>query len=213
MEVSPLNTSLRVVSRQDSNQQTSRKPSTQKNKKPSFAVDLIQELIDAILVFTEQQQLIYASNGAHKILNRLRPKCSASNKIPEEIWHICQSLIQSRHHFPKQNWLTEFDIVTQDATILHIRSQWLKLEQLEHPCLVLMIEDRQQAVENILIEEVEQYGLTPREKEVWFLHRHDLTYKQISVELGITPNTVKKHMKSIHTKQKQATRNLITLSN
>lgn len=200
MAVPPINTGLRVLSRQaTSKQDTSQKSATQ------FAVDLIQEFINGILVFTDQQQLLYISNSAHKILSQLQPDSPSRNQIPEEILHICQSVIQSRHRFPRQSWLTEFDILTQDATVLHIHSQWLKLEHLDHPCLVLMIEDRQQAIQNILIEEANQYNLTPREKEVWLLHRHDLTYKQIAVELEITPNTVKKHMKSIHAKQKQST--------
>ncbi|MEM7062581.1 MAG: helix-turn-helix transcriptional regulator [Cyanobacteria bacterium P01_B01_bin.77] len=199
MAVSPINTSLRVVSRQTFRQNTPQKSATQ------FAVNLLQEFINGILVFTDQQQLIYISSSAHKILRRLQPDTPSRNQIPEEILHICQSVIQSRHHFPKQSWLTEFDIFTQDATILHIHSQWLKLEPLDNPCLVLMIEDRQQAIKNILLEEANQYDLTPREKEVWLLHRDGLTYKQIAMELGITPNTVKKHMKSIHAKQKQST--------
>lgn len=199
MAVSPINTSLRTISRQISKQDTSQQAVTQ------FAVDLIQEFISGILVFTDQQQLIYVNNSAYKILHRLQPDSPSKEHIPEEILHICQSAIQSRHRFPRQSWLTEFDILTQDATVLHIHSQWLKLEQLDNPCLVLMIEDRQQAIKNILLEEANQYDLTPREKEVWLLHRHDLTYKQIAVELGITPNTVKKHMKSIYAKQKQST--------
>ncbi len=67
---------------------------------------------------------------------------------------------------------------------------------------MLTLEDRHQAMRNMAIEESERYGLTPREKEVWVLHRMVLTYKQAASELHITPNTVKKHMKSIYVKQK-----------
>jgi DNA-binding CsgD family transcriptional regulator len=51
-------------------------------------------------------------------------------------------------------------------------------------------------------EESQKYGLTCREQEIWLLHRANYTYKQIALELCITPNTVKKHMKSIYSKQK-----------
>ncbi|NEP55025.1 MAG: hypothetical protein F6K65_42090 [Moorea sp. SIO3C2] len=70
--------------------------------------------------------------------------------------------------------------------------------------MILVIEDRRQAIDNILIEEAKQYGLTPREKEVWMLHRGDLTYKEIATKLEITPNTVKKHMRSIHAKKRDS---------
>jgi DNA-binding CsgD family transcriptional regulator len=46
-------------------------------------------------------------------------------------------------------------------------------------------------------EEVQRYGLSVREGEVWVLHRKGYTYKDIAQKLNITPNTVKKHMKSI----------------
>jgi DNA-binding CsgD family transcriptional regulator len=73
---------------------------------------------------------------------------------------------------------------------------------LEHPCLLLTIEDRQQAVLNLVIEEADRYGLSPREKEVWLLQQSNYTYKQIAAELGITPNTVKKHMRNIYAKKR-----------
>jgi DNA-binding CsgD family transcriptional regulator len=202
MEASSLSSHLGVLDRQISQRQASGKPVTVQPQKPQLAIELIEECLDGILVFTDEKQLLYANDGAHKILSQLRQDEASSSRIPEEIWHICQALIQSRHQFPDQNWLIEFDIFTHDAKILHICSRWLKLETMEHPCLLLTIEDRQQAILNIVMEEVRKYGLTPREKEVWLMHRNTSTYKQIATELGITPNTVKKHMRSIYAKQK-----------
>ncbi|MBE9112966.1 helix-turn-helix transcriptional regulator [Nodosilinea sp. LEGE 07298] len=154
------------------------------------------------MVFNDQQKLIYASEAAYRVLSRLKQSENPQNLIPNEIWHICQSLVQSRHLFPDQNWLIEFDIFTNAATTLHICSRWLNLDVIDHPCLLLTIEDRQQAILNLVIEEAERYGLTPREKEVWLLQQSNCTYKQIAAELGITPNTVKKHMRSIYAKKK-----------
>jgi DNA-binding CsgD family transcriptional regulator len=49
--------------------------------------------------------------------------------------------------------------------------------------------------------EVDQYGLTPRQAEVWLLRRANYTYKEIAAELYISLNTVKKHMKDIQAKR------------
>lgn len=167
--------------------------------------DWIKACLNGILVFTDQQDLVYASDDAYQILSHFhRHDLETHGKMPEEISHICQSLIHSHHRFPHQNWLMEFDIITQDAAIVHIRSRWLKGETSEYSYLILLLEDRQQAVTNILLEEAQQYDFTPREKQVWMLHRNSLTYKQIAKKLGITPNTVKKHMRSIHAKRKQS---------
>ncbi len=164
----------------------------------------VDNLIDGVLILTEQQELIYANDNALRILRRLNPSNACENAVPQEIWHICQSLIDSRSLFPHQHWLMESEIFANDSTALHIRARWLQVEPCDRPCLLLTIEDRYQALKSIAIEEAQKYGLTPREKEVWLLHRTNYSYKQISHELCITPNTVKKHMRSIHVKQKES---------
>ncbi|HEY9628206.1 MAG TPA: LuxR C-terminal-related transcriptional regulator [Coleofasciculaceae cyanobacterium] len=161
----------------------------------------IEDLIDGILILTDQKKILYVNDSARRILQQLNQAQSSFELVPAEIWHICQSLIHSRNLFPEQQWMIESEVFT-DSSAFHIRVRWLKLTSVEHPCLLLIIEDRYQAIRNMAIEESERYGLTPREQEVWILHRSGLTYKQIAVQLCITPNTVKKHMKSIYVKQK-----------
>ena len=203
MKASAIKPSVKVIGRKEFRKQSSVTSIVLGNEGRKFDMSVIEECIGGLLVFTDKKQLIYANDSAQKILNQLQQNDSSKNLIPEEIWHICQSLIQSRSLFPDQNWQIEFDIFTSAATILHIRSRWLNVDNVDHPCLMLTIEDRQQAVVNILMKEAERYGLTPREKEVWLLQHNGYTYKQIAIELGITPNTVKKHMRSIHLKIKQ----------
>uniref|UniRef100_A0A7C3KIV5 LuxR family transcriptional regulator n=1 Tax=Oscillatoriales cyanobacterium SpSt-418 TaxID=2282169 RepID=A0A7C3KIV5_9CYAN len=163
----------------------------------------LNNLIDGVLILTEKQELIYANDNAYRVLRQLNSNKTEKNAIPHEIWYICQSLINSRSLFPHQYWFIESEIFTSDVTALHVRARWLQVETLEHPCLLLTIEDRYQALKNLALEKAQKYGLTPREKEVWMLHCANYSYKQIAEELQITPNTVKKHMSSIHVKQKE----------
>lgn len=44
--------------------------------------------------------------------------------------------------------------------------------------------------------------ITPREKEVLHLLARGMTYREMSVQLGITTETVKKHLKNIYRKLK-----------
>jgi len=162
----------------------------------------VDNLIDGVLILTEQQELIYINDNARRVLRRLDSTKIYENSVPQEIRHICQSLIHSRSLFPHQTWLMESEIFSNDSTAVHVRVRWLLLEPLERLCLLLTIEDRYQAIQNIAIEEAQKYGLTTREKEVWLLYRANYSYKQISQELCIAPSTVKKHMRSIHVKQK-----------
>ena len=164
---------------------------------------VIRDVIDGILVLTDQGHIVYANRNGIRVLNQLNQVEENIRQVPQEIWHICQYLIQSKHLFPNQHWLIQSDILIGHSTVLHIRARWLDMEVLDTPCLLLIMEDRQQAMQNLAREEAEHLGLTPREKEVWLLHRNNYTYKQIARELEITPNTVKKHMRSIHMKQKK----------
>lgn len=169
----------------------------------SLVQEVIEDLIDGVLILGEQRELIYANDSARRILRQLNQGRIRTNLVPREIWHVCQSLIQSRSLFPNQRWSIESRIFTDNSTPLHIRAKWINLEHIENPCILLTIEDRYQAIKNIAVEEAQGYGLTRREKEVWLLHRGQYTYKEIASELCITPNTVKKHMRSIHAKQKE----------
>lgn len=173
------------------------------NEKPILLQGSIENLIDGILIVTDQRELIYANEIARRILCKLNQNRSNVNLVPREIWHICQSLIQSRSLFPNQRWLIESTIFANNSTTLNVRARWLMLETVNNPCILVTVEDQYQAIRNIAVEEAQDYGLTRREKEVWVLHRGQYTYKQIASELCITPNTVKKHMRSIHAKQKE----------
>lgn len=174
--------------------------------KPNWLLNAadINKSLGGVLVFSCQNELLYASNEACRILEQLQDDESPKSLIPNEIRHICQSLTESRRLFPDQNWLIQFDIFTRSEATLHIRSRWITVKgNIDNPCLFLNIEDRQQPVVNIILQEAENYGLTAREKDVWVLQHNNYTYKQIAAELGITANTVKKHVRSIHAKKKE----------
>lgn len=170
---------------------------------PDILTGVIEKLINGILILTARREMVYANDTARRILGQLNQDRPQADFIPKEIWHICQSLIGSHNLFPNQHWRIESEIFTDDSTSLRIRAQWLNLEDRENSLILITVEDRYQKIKNLAVDESQKYGLTPREKEVWLLHRANYTYKQIASELCITPNTVKKHMRSIHAKQKE----------
>jgi DNA-binding CsgD family transcriptional regulator len=167
-----------------------------------FPQTVIEDLIDGILIVTEEGKLTYANNCAQRILRQLNSTESLPTLIPKEIWHICHSLIESRHLFPNQYWLIESKIFVGSSIAFNVQARWLKVQGGERSCILLSIRDRYQDIKEMVNEESQKYGLTCREKEVWLLHRANYTYKQVAGELCITPNTVKKHMKNIYSKQK-----------
>jgi DNA-binding CsgD family transcriptional regulator len=204
VQIPGLNYTIYNAEQKSNNGKGLRPPLSQNGEQQNLLQGLIENLIDGILILTEDRELVYANESAHRVLRQLNQNRPHANLVPREIWHICQSLIQSRSLFPNQRWLIESKIFIDDSTALNIRVRWLNLDAIANPCLLLTLEDRYQAIRNIAVEEAQNFGLTPREKEVWLLHRAHYTYKNIASELEITPNTVKKHMKSIHAKQKKS---------
>ncbi len=177
--------------------------SFQKNCEPVVLPQaVIEELIDGVLIITEEGTLIYANDCAQRILRQLNQDESSLNSIPKEVQHVCHTLIESRHLFPNQYWLIESKVFVGSSIAFNVRARWLKLENMERSCILLNIRDRYQDIKDMVNEESQKYGLTCREREVWLLHQANYTYKQVAVELRITPNTVKKHVKNIYSKQK-----------
>lgn len=165
MEVSTLKQNFRVLVDESFRRNNPLDIDHEEIKNNQVGRALVEEFIGGVLIFNDQQKLIYASESAYRVLGQLKQAEDSQDPIPSEIWHICTSLMQSRHLFPNQNWLIEFDIFTSAATTLHICSRWLNLDVIDHPYLLLTIEDRQQTILNLIIEEADRYGLTPEKRK------------------------------------------------
>lgn len=168
---------------------------------PALFHDLIAELIQGILILTPEGEVVYINESAQQTLRKLQPGACCKPSIPQEIWHLCQSLIQSRCLFPSQYWRIESEVLIDTSLTLRIEVRWLQIEQ-HQEYLLLVLNDQQRSLRSFAIAEAQKYGFTARETEIWLLHRASSTYKQIATALGITPNTVKKHILNIHAKQK-----------
>jgi DNA-binding CsgD family transcriptional regulator len=162
---------------------------------------VIESFFEGILILTEQGELVQANDLARQICEQLTQGKPQRNPVPQEIWCVCQALIESRSLYHNQPVIIESEITTDKLTWLRIRTQWLKLSAIKHPCLLVILEDRYQSVQNLAIAEVDKYSLTPREAEVWLLRRRQYALKEIATELSISLNTVKKHIKNIHAKR------------
>lgn len=174
----------------------------------------LTEVIQGVLIVNGAGEAIYSNHYARDLLHQLTPVSDRSSAhtvgntvgntvgIPEEIRYLCRCLVQSRDCFPQQYWAIESQIIIPQKADLQVQVRWLQMTPYPQDCLLLLIRDRNRPAQQFLLEEAKKYHLTARETEIWLLHRAHYTYKQIAADLGITPNTVKKHMKQIHAKQK-----------
>ncbi|MEB3356306.1 MAG: helix-turn-helix transcriptional regulator [Synechococcales bacterium] len=163
---------------------------------------VVSNYIEGILLFDEQGSLLHVNQQAIAILQKITPCSDSAIELPQEIIHVKEFMLESRKLFPQENWLNNTMIYADCSTVLQVHARWTQGNYASQNYLLLRVEDQNQFVQSIAKEESRRLRLTPREQQVWLLYRANYTYKQIAVELAITPNTVKKHMKSILTKQR-----------
>jgi DNA-binding CsgD family transcriptional regulator len=183
----------------------SQTPNTQAEWSDSTLLErVIEKFIDGILILTDRGEWVQANDSARQICTQLIQGKAQPNSVPHEIWCICQALIESRNSYPDESLIIESDLTTPKSAPLRVRVRWLKLNSIKHPCLLVILEDRYQSNQNLALAEVEKYGFTAREAQVWLLRRANYTCKEIAAKLYISLNTVKKHMKNIHAKRETA---------
>lgn len=172
-------------------------------KQSTLLQAILEGLIDGILILSDQGEWIHANDCARRICHQLSRGIPQPDRVPQEIWHTCKRLIENLTLYPNQTVTVEDEINAESASY-RLRAQWLNLDAMQSPCVLVTLEDRLQSIQSTAIAEGHRYGLTPREAEVWLRYRANYSYKDIASELYISHNTVKKHMKSIHAKRQSA---------
>lgn len=164
---------------------------------------VLESLEDGILILTPQGQIVHANARAQMMCQALHRGTKERRPLPDSIWRVCHSLVEGREIFPKHPMIIESEVITAGATKVRAQARWLAPEEGDRPYVLVTLEDLQASMQKVAIADVEKYGLTPREAEVWMLRRADCSYKEIAAQLYITLNTVKKHMKNIQAKRQQ----------
>ncbi|MEO1347865.1 MAG: helix-turn-helix transcriptional regulator [Cyanobacteria bacterium J06635_15] len=166
----------------------------------------IESLLDGILLLTPTGNVLSTNQLASQVCTKLLATQSQITPIPKVVWHLCKPLVA---HPPKLNTITESEISTDQFPRLYIRAQWVNLESLNEPCVLVILQNRYETCQRLAMAEARQYGLTPRETDVWQLRRMGHSNREIAHNLFISINTVKKHLKNI-TAKRERERSLIS---
>jgi DNA-binding CsgD family transcriptional regulator len=175
---------------------------------------VVEGLIDGVLLVSSQGDVLQSNSCARRICQQLQHASSyqefqSQPKLPAEIWRVCAALRESRELFPNEKIIPESEI-TVDGLTVRIRAQWLfvqpgiKSTGDQDACILVTLEDQDQTLQNRAIADMQKFGLTPREGQIWALRLQGYSYQEITAKLFITENTVKKHIKSILSKRRIA---------
>ena len=165
-------------------------------------INNIAPLTCGFLVLKNSKEIIEANEQGLRFVSQMHRANSNTNLIPREIQYLCESFTQCRILFPDQFWLIESRVFIDQVTAFHLQVQPITAERKQQPLLLVKIEDEYKLMKTLFSDEAHKYQFTAREREIWMLYKTNHTYKDIATKLGITSNTVKKHMKSIFIKLK-----------
>ncbi|MEM9162715.1 MAG: LuxR C-terminal-related transcriptional regulator [Cyanobacteria bacterium P01_F01_bin.4] len=169
-----------------------------------LAQAILASMVDGILILTETGQWVQGNRVARQICDRITGSQPGHSSVPLEIWRACQALIDSRSQYPRRSFIVETEVEVAPHEHFRIRARWFEVSESPSPYILVILEDRRHSMQNLATTEVARYDLTPREADVWLLHRKDYMYQEIAEELHISINTVKKHMKNINAKRQLA---------
>lgn len=167
----------------------------------TFFQAILEGFVDAILIVTQEGEVVHANAKAIEVCQNLP---SHPSGIPQEAWHICQLLIDSKNLLPQQTTILESEVKANDSASWRLRGRWLSFGN-SKPYILITMEDCDESLKNQTLLEIKKYGFTSREAEVWSLKRTHHSYKQIAAKLFISENTVKKHIKNINLKRREVT--------
>jgi DNA-binding CsgD family transcriptional regulator len=171
---------------------------------PDFGIlrAALEGLQDGFIIANQSGDIEKINVPAQRICDLLKASNSTlgDGVLPVEIWRVCQSALLNRDVLSFQKIGLDAEIILPELGSVRVRVQNIQIAQV--PYLLIVLEDRQQTLRNKALSDAALYGLTDRETEVWQLRLRGVAYKEISTALWISPDTVKKHVKSILAKQR-----------
>ncbi len=173
-----------------------------RSEPPLLIQAILEGFVDGVLILTTNHDWFHANECGRRMCSQMTQGRSQRNSIPDPIWRVCESLIDSREWFCDRKLIIEAEIKVDKLVNFRVRVRWLKLELSPDPYLLVTLEDQNQSSQNSARTDALKYGLTPREEQIWSLKKANLTYREIAQQLFISINTVKKHLKNIYAKQK-----------
>lgn len=164
----------------------------------------LDNLVDGLLIVAASGRILQANAMATHVCRSLASSDMSADRaqVPTALWQLCHPIFKNIANGIETYLGLEIDITINQRQPIRVRIQPLNLKVQQENCLMLILEDRQQAHRRRAIADGNRYGLTPREVDVWELRLQQQSYEAIAKTLFITENTVKKHVKSILAKRR-----------
>lgn len=175
-------------------------------KLDTFQSQLVESMREGILLISETLEPTYLNLKAKELNHQLWNGCAPFTALPPILLNISRQLFKQ---LPPTNEPFVLDYQVSEVQIVRIRAclftDRLTPDTNESDCcpyILVFLEDRNDRLAEDLRIEQQQYDLTERETEVLRLLRCSYSYQNIAETLHISLNTVKFHVKNIHSKKR-----------
>jgi len=157
--------------------------------------------VEGVLILTSSGDCLYTNQYVRQLIEYLAMDRPATLQFHMEIWRVHQASLDSRTVYSSQSVVIESQIRVQPHQI-RLRGRLLQLETYPDPLIFISLDGPCQSQLTLAPADIQDYGLTPREQEVWQLWKAHYTYKEIAAKLFISKDTVKKHLRNIRDKSR-----------
>ncbi|NJL47480.1 MAG: LuxR family transcriptional regulator [Leptolyngbyaceae cyanobacterium SM2_5_2] len=177
--------------------------------KPDFSLlsAVLEGFADGLLILALDGTCLHRNQKGKALCHTLNQ--SSNQEVPDCLWAMCNYLLEGRDLFPEHSFVLTQDFTCAENRCIRARAQWLDWPHSADSYFLVLLEDQTLTAQNSALLEALQYDLTPRERDVWLLKRANRSYEAIALELYITVNTVKRHLKSIYAKRKQVLEEMV----
>jgi hypothetical protein len=169
----------------------------------SIEIPLMDFIKEGIVIVSDRLKLLYTNERGKVICQKLQN--DDPNNLPSIFKEIAYKF---KNHSGDLAKVIRKEYSHSTHCTLRIRAMNLNeigivSQGIDKPWIIFCMEDRNWSLQEDLILEQEQYGLTQRETEVLQLLLQSNTYKDIAVKLHIGLNTVRFHVKNINMKKRE----------
>jgi len=162
---------------------------------------IFESWMEGVLILTNAGDCLHANQYVQQLVEQLAADRSTLLKFRQEIWRVHQALLDSPTVYGSQSVVIESQMRVRNHPI-RLRGRLLRLDTYPDPLVFISLEGPCQSQLTLDPADIQDYGFTPREQEVWQLWKANYTYKEIAAKLFISRDTVKKHLRNIRAKSR-----------
>jgi DNA-binding CsgD family transcriptional regulator len=166
---------------------------------------LVDTLPKGLLVLSIERTIVYWNQTAKRLCQTLPSSQRYQTTLPLVVAELWKEVVEADS--ATEPVLLEYQ--TPDDRSFRLTACWLTASASDHlsaafsnqTYILVTLEDRDEVLQQDIQAEQKKFHLTNREAEVWLLLKREYSYQAIATTLHISLNTVKTHIRNIHTKR------------